>query len=128
MNFLAFPIPLASWKKNGETVDLRKVLQKNDSKKASLKIEKAQRGDSGKYELLLKNSKGETRIPIEIEVIDKPCAPEPPLKVSDVTNQTASLSWQAPSDNGGSPIENYIVEKMDVTKGQWSHVSLFTGF
>lgn len=92
-----------------------------------MKIEKANRGDKGKYELTLKNSKGEIKIPIEIEVIDKPSAPEGPLKVSDVTNQTAVLSWQPPKDDGGSPIENYIIEKMDVARGEWAPVDTVGG-
>lgn len=100
----------------------KKGLQKSDNKKASLTIENAQRADKGKYELVLRNSKGETKIPIEIEVLDRPTAPENILKVTDVTNNTATLSWQPPSDNGGSPIEGYIVEKMDVSKGQWTTV------
>lgn len=123
----SFPIPVASWKKNGEPVDAKKSLQKNDNKKASLKIEKAQRGDRGKYELVLKNSKGETKVPIELEVLDKPSAPEEPLKVSDVTAQNATLSWQPPADNGGVPIDSYIVEKMDLAKGQWAAVETVPG-
>jgi hypothetical protein len=99
-------------------------LQKNDSKKATLKLEKAQRGDKGKYELVLKNNKGEVKIPFEIEVIDKPSAPEGPLKVADVTAQSAVLSWNPPKDDGGSPIENYIIEKMDVSRGEWTPVIL----
>ena len=120
--FIAFPIPLASWKKNGENIDPKKGLQKSDNKKACLKIENAQRADKGKYELVLRNSKGETKIPIEIEVLDRPTVPENPLRVTDVTNNTATLSWQPPTDNGGSPIEGYVVEKMDVSKGQWTTV------
>ncbi len=97
-------------------------MKKSDDKKAVLKIEKAQRGDRGKLELILKNSKGEVKIPIDIEVIDKPSAPEGPLKVSDVTNNTAVLAWKPPKDDGGSPITGYIIEKMDVARGEWSPV------
>ena len=118
----AFPIPKSTWKKDGEVLEGARVLRKSDDKKATLKIEKCQRGDKGKYELLLSNSKGETRVPIEIEVIDKPGAPEGPLKVSDVTNTTAVLAWKPPRDDGGSPIEHYVVEKMDVARGEWSLV------
>ena len=109
-------------------IDLKKGLrhvETHGNKKAALKIDKAERGDRGKYELVLKNSKGEIRVPIEIEVLDKPDAPQGPLVVSDVTNQTATLSWKAPLDDGGSPIENYIIEKMDMAKGDWSPVSKF---
>ncbi len=97
-------------------------MKKSDDKKAVLKIEKAQRGDRGKFELVLKNSKGEVKIPIDIEIIDKPSAPEGPLKVSDVTNNTAVLAWKPPKDDGGSPITGYVIEKMDVARGEWSPV------
>lgn len=96
--------------------------QKNDANKASLKLEKAQRGDTGQYELILANNKGEVRVPIEVQVIDKPGAPEGPLKVSDVTAQMCVLAWQPPKDDGGSPIENYVIEKMDVARGEWTSV------
>jgi hypothetical protein len=127
----AFPIPKARWLKNGEVVDLKKGLrhvETNDNKKAGLKINKAERGDKGKYELILTNSKGEIKVPIEIEVLDKPSAPEGPLKVTDVTNQTATLSWKAPLDDGGSPIENYIIEKLDIVKGEWAPVRIILFF
>lgn len=103
-------------------MDEKKGLKKNENKKASLKLEKVQRGDKGKYELVLKNCKGEVRVPIELDVIDKPSAPEGPLKVSDVTSQSAVLSWQPPKDDGGSPIQNYVIEKMDVARGEWQPV------
>jgi N-acetylmuramoyl-L-alanine amidase CwlA len=89
-----------------------------------LKICKAQRGDTGKYEVVLKNVKGEIAIPIQVEVTDKPSAPKGPLKVTDVTSQTANISWHAPEDDGGSHLINYIVEKMDVSKGEWSPVEV----
>lgn len=90
---------------------------------AQFKVDKATRGDSGNYELVLKNSKGEIVVPINVEVTDKPGAPQGPLKITDVTNQAATLSWQHPEDDGGAPITEYIVEKMDVTRGEWTPVS-----
>lgn len=92
-----------------------------------MKIEKAQRSDSGKYELVLKNNKGEVVIPIELDVIDRPGAPEGPLKIGDVTKETAVLSWQPPKDDGGAPIEKYIIEKIDVARGEWSPAETVPG-
>ena len=57
-------------------------------------------------------------------MLDKPTVPEGPLIVSDVTNQTAVLSWKAPKDDGGSPIEKYIIEKMNIARGEWQPVNL----
>jgi Fibronectin type III domain. len=37
--------------------------------------------------------------------------------VSDITPETCSLSWRPPLDDGGSPITNYVVEKLDPFTG-----------
>jgi hypothetical protein len=55
---------------------------------------------------------------------DKPLPPQGPLDVSDITPETCSLSWKPPTDDGGSPITNYIVEKLDPFSG----VSFFTSW
>lgn len=115
------------WRKNGQPLDPNRGLRKNDEKKANLKLDKVQRGDSGKYELVLKNNKGEVVIPIELDVIDKPGAPEGPLKISDVTKESVVLSWQPPKDDGGAPIEKYIIEKMDTARGEWSPAESVSG-
>ena len=60
-------------------------------------------------------------------MIDRPAAPEGPLKVSDITNTTAVLSWQPPKDDGGAPIDNYIIEKMDVARGEWTPAETVSG-
>jgi len=100
-------------------------VESNDEKKAGLKVSKAERGDSGKYQLVLKNSKGEITVPIEIEVIDRPGMPEGPLVVSDVFENRATLSWNKPVDDGGSPITGYIVEKLATGRDDWQPVSSF---
>ncbi len=41
------------------------------------------------------------------------------MKVSDVTKETCVVSWKPPLDNGGFPIEKYIIEKQDVVRGGW---------
>ena len=103
-------------------------MESNDAKQANLKVAKAVRGDSGKYELILQNCKGEIRVPIEIEVIDKPTAPEGPLVVSDVFDNRASLSWKKPLDDGGSPITNYVIEKLATGRNDWQAVINFIHF
>jgi hypothetical protein len=48
---------------------------------------------------------------------DRPLPPQGPLDVSDITPETCSLSWRPPLDDGGSPITNYVVEKLDPFSG-----------
>lgn len=45
--------------------------------------------------------------------IDKPSPPQGPLDISDITPETCTLSWKPPLDDGGSPVTNYVVEKLD---------------
>lgn len=51
----------------------------------------------------------------QVLVVDKPSPPVGPLDCSDITPDTCTLSWKPPLDDGGSPITNYIVEKLDNT-------------
>ena len=94
----------------------------NADKKSCLKLDNVQRKDKGKYELILKNTKGEIKVPVEIEVIDKPNIPQGPLIISDVTDQSAVINWQPPIDDGGLSIDGYIIEKMDEKMGEWTLV------
>lgn len=39
--------------------------------------------------------------------------------MSDVHAEGCKLSWKKPEDNGGLPIENYVIEKLDEALGRW---------
>jgi len=56
---------------------------------------------------------------------DKPGAPEGPLEVTDISGSGCKLRWEPPRDTGGSPINNYIVEKMDVDAGEWKPITKY---
>lgn len=49
---------------------------------------------------------------------DKPSAPGVP-SISDVTNDSATLEWTAPSKDGGSPVSNYLIEYKPVSGKKW---------
>ena len=51
---------------------------------------------------------------------DRPGKPEGPLEVSDVYKDRCKVKWNPPKDDGGVPIDHYIVEKMDTKKGKSS--------
>lgn len=52
-----------------------------------------------------------------------PNKPRGPLKVSDVNAEGCKLKWEPPEDDGGSPVEYYNVERMDVETGHWIPVA-----
>jgi predicted phage tail protein len=41
------------------------------------------------------------------------------LEVSDVHRDGCKLKWKKPKDDGGEPIETYLVEKFDPDTGIW---------
>jgi len=41
------------------------------------------------------------------------------FKVSDIHKDGCKLNWKRPEDDGGIPIEYYLVEKFDTQKGSW---------
>jgi hypothetical protein len=57
----------------------------------------------------------------------KPGMPQGPLEVTDVTKTSAKLKWKKPEDDGGCPIKEYEVEKMDVATGKWVRVGRVPG-
>lgn len=56
---------------------------------------------------------------------DKPSPPQGPLKISDVTAEGCKLAWKPPEDDGGQPVDKYVVEKMDEVTGLWFLILLF---
>lgn len=51
-----------------------------------------------------------------------PSKPKGPLKVTDVTKKGCKLAWEKPEDDGGMPVKEYLVEKMDTATGRWMPV------
>lgn len=51
--------------------------------------------------------------------LGKPSKPKGPLAVSDVHAEGCKLAWDPPEDDGGEPIQQYVVEKMDTETGRW---------
>jgi Fibronectin type III domain. len=49
----------------------------------------------------------------------KPGKPEGPLEVSDIHRDGCKLKWKKPKDDGGEPIETYVVEKYDPDTAIW---------
>ncbi|CAF1142161.1 unnamed protein product [Rotaria sordida] len=125
----AFPIPTMQWTKDG------KIIQPNDGqcqttidqRKCKLNVDKSKRDDTGKYELTLKNAKGEVKVPVDVTVVDRPSKPEGPMKVADITKESCTVSWKPPLDNGGCPIEKYVLEKQDVARGGWTPAGEVSG-
>lgn len=53
---------------------------------------------------------------------DKP-GPPAAFDITDITNESCCLAWNAPRDDGGSPVTNYIVEMRPLEKDEWQKLS-----
>ncbi|KAJ7427986.1 immunoglobulin-like and fibronectin type III domain-containing protein 1 [Willisornis vidua] len=50
---------------------------------------------------------------------DKPQPPSGPLKVIESSTNSITIQWQPPKDDGGKPVQRYIVERQQVGKKEW---------
>lgn len=121
LEILGAPTPTVTWSKNGSPVinNVDGIELSNDDDEAKLFKPKAERGDSGKYEVKLANSEGEDSIPINVIVLDKPGKCQGPLVPTETTRSSIGLEWKLPLDDGGSEISGYVVEKCLEGTDKW---------
>ncbi|XP_061166987.1 twitchin-like isoform X9 [Saccostrea echinata] len=120
------PIPKADWSVAGKPLSQGgRVSFENTPTEIKLFNKAAEKSDSGRYSVLLSTDKGSDSASINVNVVDSPTKPEGPLEVGSITPDSCVLTWNAPKDDGGSPISNYVVEKMDLDTGKWEPVSKF---
>ncbi|XP_070535071.1 twitchin-like [Ptychodera flava] len=123
------PVPKATWTRedqgDAEIKPSNRILTDTQPQEVTLKCKYAERDDSGVYKLILSNPKGTDTATIKVTVVDHPGPPEGPLEASEVTADTAKLTWKPPKDDGGSPISNYVVEKKEAGTNTWYKVSSF---
>nr|AZI15635.1 UNC-22 [Auanema rhodensis] len=120
------PAPTATWKANDVTINTGDRADVNTLPTSSeLHIFSAVRSDTGLYSIQVENEHGKDRAQCTVTVLDVPEAPEGPLKINEIHKEGCTLNWKPPSDNGGSDILHYVVEKMDTTRGTWQEVGQF---
>uniref|UniRef100_A0A8D0CHL2 Myosin-binding protein C, fast-type n=1 Tax=Scleropages formosus TaxID=113540 RepID=A0A8D0CHL2_SCLFO len=96
-------------------VDNRKTL-------SSFVIEGAERGDEGRYTITVTNPAGEDKAELFIKVVDVPDPPEG-VKCMGVGEDTATIIWEPPKFDGGSPIKGYLMERKKVGSSRWTKLN-----
>uniref|UniRef100_A0A8C3S4Y5 Titin n=1 Tax=Chelydra serpentina TaxID=8475 RepID=A0A8C3S4Y5_CHESE len=122
--FVGRPKPDVLWHK--DNVPLKQTTRVNaESSENStlLTIKEACKDDVGPYLVKLTNSAGEATETLNIVVLDKPGPPTGPVKIDEVTADSITISWEPPKYDGGSSINNYIVEKRDTSTTVWHIVN-----
>lgn len=124
------PPPEITWNINGKTMpaegDSHHRIDTEDYN-TKLTARNARREDSGSYTITAINSSGKDTVTVTVTVTSKPTPPEGPLDISNVHKEGCKLSWKKPEDDGGMPLEGYLVEKMDVENGLWVPVGKTKG-
>lgn len=117
------PAPKVTWTLKEETLKTgsldNRLKIENEDYKTTFIFQKVKRADRGTYTVTARNDSGVDTVDVELEVLCKPSQPKGPLKVSDVTAESVKLKWDKPDDDGGEPIEHYVVERMDTDSGRW---------
>ena len=118
--FSAHPMPEITWtyNKGSRMPDQKRMREESIYGMTCLTLVKAKRSDSGKYNVTIENEHGKTTLTTTVVILDKPGAPEN-FKVVALSEQTVDLRWQPPSDDGGSLISGYVLERRDPGRSMW---------
>ena len=84
----------------------------------TLSISRVRMDDSGNYKLLLKNAAGSAEASFDVHIQNIP-QPVRNLKVDNIHAESAHLTWEPPLDDGGLPINSYLVEYRDMRRSQF---------
>ena len=116
VKIFGFPAPQSTWLKNGSVLKSGpKLLISSTEKSSTLIIKNLVPDDTGIYSLKLTNAAGEASYDFKLRVLDRPGPPEPPITFSDVNRNSITICWNPPTDNGGSDITKYVIERCEVS-------------
>ena len=108
--------------KDGKALPLKDVEVIVGEDKITYKIKKPTRDQSGVYQLKIGNGQGEEIKDVNIVMQDVPSAPTD-VDVTEVFATSCVVSFKPSSDDGGSPIIKYVIERLDMSlKSQWDSV------
>ncbi len=118
------PKPTVSWQKDNQALKLtQRTMIENTSNSTILIINECLRSDSGIYSMTGKNIVGSVTDSITVKVHDVPGPPKGPIKLDKISRTFLEFSWEAPENDGGVPINNYIVEIRETTSQTWVELS-----
>lgn len=115
------------WRDNIPLTNTERINIENVDYHTTFIITNCERKDTGKYTLIAENVNGKDTETVELTVLSKPGSPKGPLEVTDVTSTKAKVHFKKPDDDGGSPIKEYEIEKMDTATGKWVRVGRVPG-
>ncbi|XP_063294295.1 myosin-binding protein C, cardiac-type [Pelobates fuscus] len=116
--FQGKPRPIVTWLKDGQPIDPKQVGLRNSDVDTILFIRTAERRHSGQYQLKIQIENCEDTATIEIQIVDKPTAPQN-LKIVEIWGFNVALEWSPPQDDGNAEITGYTIQKADKKTMEW---------
>nr|XP_016848850.1 PREDICTED: immunoglobulin-like and fibronectin type III domain-containing protein 1 [Anolis carolinensis] len=118
----------SSWLKDeGELLDDARINTEYSDNYTRLCISSANRKDCGDYKVKLRNESGSTEATFKLIVIDKPQPPTGPIEVVESSTSGITIQWKPPRDDGGKPIQSYVIERQQVGRKTWVTLGETTG-
>jgi len=116
------PVPTVTWTHKGAALEMkRRKADHIHGKMLKLSIKDSVRADSGAYNVVVENEHGKTDGIVKLNVLDIPGPPRD-LRFREVFSDRIVVEWDMPSDDGGSPITGYIVEKKEKARSKFTEV------
>uniref|UniRef100_A0A8C6IXD6 Uncharacterized protein n=1 Tax=Melopsittacus undulatus TaxID=13146 RepID=A0A8C6IXD6_MELUD len=113
------PIRAAWLKDKMELADDTRIRVDKTDTFTKLSISNSERKDAGDYKVRLKNDSGVLEINLKLVVFDKPQPPIGPIKIVESSANDITIQWKPPKDDGGKPVQSYIIERQQVGKDEW---------
>ena len=125
--YAAFPKPTSTWFFDDEEFDIGadyRIHEQLTDEYCAIVFKNAKRTDTGPYKLRLNNPSGFDTVKVNVRVLDRPAPPEN-VRADEFNGDALTLYWNAPKDNGGSEITNYVVEKREARSANWTKISSY---
>jgi Immunoglobulin I-set domain len=105
------PAPTVTWSKGDipvEELGDKAIVVTTTDTHTKLVINSVKKAHEGTYHVTIANRSGQDAVKVAVKVLDRPAAPEAPMKTT-VEGSVCNLLWKKVKEDGGSPIEHYQV-------------------
>ncbi|XP_041826365.1 myosin binding protein Ca isoform X2 [Melanotaenia boesemani] len=118
------PAPVVCWMKGDEVVSELEGRVRLETRKtlSSFVIEGAEKVDEGYYTITVTNPAGEDKAELFVKIVDVPNPPEN-VKCASVGEDSAVITWDPPSFDGGVPVKGYLMERKKTGSSRWTKLN-----